>query len=135
MIVLLPPSETKRGGGDGPALTLDSLSSPALRPLRAELVDELVALAADPAASRTALGLSASQDSEIERNAALWTAPTMPALHRYTGVLYDALDVTSLRGASAGRATAWRPSAPGWPPPTRSPLVLPRRYRDIDRLR
>ncbi|SHU60545.1 Uncharacterised protein [Mycobacteroides abscessus subsp. abscessus] len=30
-------------------------------------------------------------------------SPTMPALHRYTGVLYDNLDVTSLRGASAAR--------------------------------
>ncbi|TRW82473.1 peroxide stress protein YaaA [Mycolicibacterium sp. 018/SC-01/001] len=104
MIVLLPPSETKRGGGDGPALSLDSLSFAQLRPVRAELVDELVALAADPVTSRTVLGLSPSQDSEIERNAALLTAPTMPALHRYTGVLYDALDVPSLRGAAAARA-------------------------------
>ncbi|MEW5809961.1 MAG: peroxide stress protein YaaA [Actinomycetota bacterium] len=105
MIVLLPPSETKHGGGDGPALTLDVLSSPTLRPMRAELADELVALAADTQRSRAALGLSAGQDSEIERNAALWSSPTMPALHRYTGVLYDALDVGSLRGVSAVRAT------------------------------
>jgi len=30
----------------------------------------------------------------------------MPALRRYTGVLYDALDAASLRGAAATRATA-----------------------------
>ncbi|GAA0902086.1 peroxide stress protein YaaA [Pseudonocardia zijingensis] len=72
--------------------------------MRKELVDELVELAADPAASRSALGLSAAQDAEIARNAALWTSPTMPALHRYTGVLYDALDAGSLRGAGAARA-------------------------------
>lgn len=48
----------------------------------------------------------ASQDAEIERNAALRTAPTLPALRRYTGVLYDALDVDSLRGAEAKRARA-----------------------------
>ncbi len=105
MIVLLPPSETKHGGGDGPALNFDSLSCPALRPVRAELADDLVGLAADPAKSRAALGLSASQDSEIARNAALFSAATMPALHRYTGVLYDALDAPSLRGAAAARAT------------------------------
>ena len=104
MIVLLPPSETKRDGGDGPALSLDTLSSPALRPLRAELVGELVALAADRDASRRALGVSARQDAEIDRNAALHTAPTMPAIDRYTGVLYDALDVGSLRGAAAARS-------------------------------
>lgn len=104
MIVLLPPSETKRTGGDGPALSIEALSSPALRPLRTELVDELVALAADRPASRRALGISAAQDAEIDRNAALRTAPTMPAIDRYTGVLYDALDVGSLRGATAARA-------------------------------
>jgi cytoplasmic iron level regulating protein YaaA (DUF328/UPF0246 family) len=104
VIVLLPPSETKRTGGDGPALTLDALSSPELNPVRAELIDDLAGLAADRDASRMALGLSAGQDAEIDRNAALRSAPTMPALHRYTGVLYDALDVDSLRGASAARA-------------------------------
>ncbi len=104
MIVLLPPSETKRDGGDGPPLSLDGLTSPELGPLRAALVDELVALAADRPAARRALGISASQDAEIDRNAALLTAPTMPAIERYTGVLYDALDVGSLRGAAAARA-------------------------------
>ena len=106
MIVLLPPSETKRVGGDGPALRLESLSSPELGSLRTELVDELVELAADRPACRRALGLSASQDAEIDRNAELRSAPTLPALSRYTGVLYDALDVGSLRGAAASRARA-----------------------------
>ena len=106
MIVLLPPSETKRAGGEGPPLRLDALGSPELGPLRAELVDELVALSADRPASRKALGISASQDGEIDRNAALRSAPTLPAITRYTGVLYDALDVESLRGATASRARA-----------------------------
>ncbi len=106
MIVLLPPSETKRVGGDGPPLRIEALGSPGLGPLRSTLVDELVALAADPPACRRALGISASQDAEIDRNAALRTAPTLPAIHRYTGVLYDALDVESLRGATASRARA-----------------------------
>ena len=30
----------------------------------------------------------------------------MPALHRYTGVLYDALDFASMRGVAAERAAA-----------------------------
>lgn len=106
VIVLLPPSETKRSGGDGPPLRVDGLSNPALGPLRRELVDELVALAAEPEACRAALGISASQDAEIDRNAALLSSPTLPAITRYTGVLYDALDVESLRGAAAARAHA-----------------------------
>ncbi|MGB0971944.1 MAG: peroxide stress protein YaaA [Mycobacterium sp.] len=104
MIVLLPPSETKRTGGDGPALQMGALTLPALRPLRTELVRELVDLASDREASRRALAISASQDAEIDRNAALRTAPTMPAIQRYTGVLYDALDIDSLPGAAAVRA-------------------------------
>ncbi len=106
MIVLLPPSETKRAGGDGPPLRLDTLSFPALNPLRATLVDELMALAADPPACRRALGISASQDHEIGRNLALSGSPTLPAIHRYTGVLYDALDIESLRGTALSRAHA-----------------------------
>ena len=106
MIVLLPPSETKRSGGDGPPLRLDRLSFPDLTRARTELTGEVVALAADVAACRKALGLTAKQDAEIERNATLMTTPTLPAIDRYTGVLYDALDVGSLRGASAARARA-----------------------------
>jgi cytoplasmic iron level regulating protein YaaA (DUF328/UPF0246 family) len=87
-------------------LRLDALSSPALGPLREELVDELTALAADRSACRRALSLSATQDAEIERNASLRNAGTLPAIDRYTGVLYDALDVASLSGAAARRARA-----------------------------
>jgi cytoplasmic iron level regulating protein YaaA (DUF328/UPF0246 family) len=104
VLVLLPPSETKIDGGDGPPLSLDALSHPELDPLRKELVDALVDLASDVGASRAALGISPKQDAEIARNATLWTSPTAPALLRYTGVLYDALDVRSLRGAAAVRA-------------------------------
>ncbi len=104
MIVLLPPSETKRVGGEGPPLHLEGLSCPALTPLRATLVNELVELASDETACARALGLSASQHAEIERNASLRSAPTMPAIERYTGVLYDALDVGSLKGAAVDRA-------------------------------
>ncbi|MGY1748619.1 peroxide stress protein YaaA [Modestobacter sp. SYSU DS0511] len=104
MLVLLPPSETKQPGGDGPPLDLAALTAPELTPVRAQLVDALTALAADVPAARAALGLSAKQDDEIARNAALRTSPTMPAIERYTGVLYDALDVRSLTRAQRARA-------------------------------
>lgn len=106
MIVLLPPSETKRIGGDGPPLRMQDLSFPALEPLRETLVNELVDLASDTPASRRALGISASQDAEIQRNAELRSSPTQPAISRYTGVLYEALDVESLHGPAAARARA-----------------------------
>ena len=104
MLVLLPPSETKHPGGDGAPLDLTALSAPELTPVRTELVETLVKLAGDVPASRAALGLSPTQDDEIARNAALWTSPTLPALARYTGVLYDALDVPSMTRAQRARA-------------------------------
>ena len=104
MLVLLPPSETKHPGGDGGPLDLAALSAPELTPVRTELVETLVKLADDLPAARTALGLSPKQDDEIERNAALWTSPTLPALQRYTGVLYDALSVATLTRSQRARA-------------------------------
>ncbi|MCO1576597.1 peroxide stress protein YaaA [Crossiella sp. SN42] len=106
MLVLLPPSETKAPGGDGPALAVDGLFAPELNPVREKLVDALVELSADVPASLAALGLSARQTGEVERNAELRRAPTLPALRRYTGVLYDALDVAAFTKAELARANA-----------------------------
>ena len=104
MLVLLPPSETKAPGGDGAPLDLAALTAPELTDVRTELVEAVVKLAADIPAARAALGLSPKQDDEIARNAALWAGPTMPAVLRYTGVLYDALDVRSMTRAQRARA-------------------------------
>lgn len=95
MLVLLPPSETKSDGGAGAPLDLGELSMPQLTPTRELLVQALVELAADSDASMHALGLGATQADEVERNAKLWVSPTRPALERYTGVLFDALDASS----------------------------------------
>jgi uncharacterized protein len=104
VLVLLPPSETKHPGGHGAPLDLAALTAPELTPLREQLVDAVESLSTDVPAARAALGLSAKQDDEIARNAALRTSPTMPAIERYTGVLYDALDVRSLTRAQRRRA-------------------------------
>jgi cytoplasmic iron level regulating protein YaaA (DUF328/UPF0246 family) len=104
VLVLLPPSETKADGGEGAPLDLTELTAPELTPVRAEILEALEKLSADVPAARTALGLSPKQDGEIARNAALWTSPTMPAVQRYTGVLYDALDVASMTRAQRARA-------------------------------
>jgi cytoplasmic iron level regulating protein YaaA (DUF328/UPF0246 family) len=104
VLVLLPPSETKSGGGSGAPLDLTALSHPELSAARAELVAAVVDLAADPAASRAALGLGAAGAAEVARNAALLTSPTTPALLRYTGVLYDALGAPGWTRAQRARA-------------------------------
>nr|WP_239523985.1 peroxide stress protein YaaA [Geodermatophilus normandii] len=101
---MLPPSETKSPDGDGAPLDLAALSIPELTPVRAQLVEALIRLAADPPAARAALCLSPAQDAELARNAALCASPTKPAVERYTGVLYDALAVRTLTRAQRARA-------------------------------
>lgn len=103
MLILLPPSETKRSGGAGAPLDLDALALPQLRAQRAAVVDALVALSADEDEAARVLKLSARQRGDIAHNARMRTAATMPAVDRYTGVLYDALDAATLDG----RARDW----------------------------
>ncbi|MET4639461.1 peroxide stress protein YaaA [Mycetocola sp. 2940] len=96
MLILLPPSETKRAGGTGRSLSLDQLRFPDLTDARRALTDDVVALSQDPDAAIAALKLGPKQHAEVETNRLLWTSPTLPALDRYTGVLFDALDAASL---------------------------------------
>lgn len=105
MLVLLPPSEGKADGGDGPPLDLAELSFPELTPVRARLVEAVQHLARhEPAALRRALGLTERQDGEVDRDAALTTSATLPALRRYTGVVYDNLGYDTLPAAARRRA-------------------------------
>ena len=107
MLVLLPPSESKADGGAGPPLALDRLSFPALTPVRARLVDALQQLARErPDELRAVLGLTARQAGEVAKDAALTTAPSAPALQRYTGVVYENLGYASLHGTARRRADA-----------------------------
>lgn len=81
-VVLLPPSEGKRAGGDKPHLI-------ELHPVTQELLGRIEA--SDPEK------LYSSRKKEAEElNANIRTAPTMPAIERYTGVVYDALDYATL---------------------------------------
>ncbi|TFB84091.1 peroxide stress protein YaaA [Cryobacterium algoricola] len=96
MLLLLPPSETKRTGGTGEPLDLNHLRYPSLNSQRRVLVRELRSLARNPEAMMAALKLGRTQAGEVAHNRALTTAPTMAALDRYTGVLYDALDAQTL---------------------------------------
>jgi cytoplasmic iron level regulating protein YaaA (DUF328/UPF0246 family) len=96
VLILLPPSETKRAGGTGRSLSLEELRFPQLTEARRQLTSDVVELAADPGASIAALKLGPKQHQEVEVNRLLWQSPTMPALDRYTGVLFEALDAGTL---------------------------------------
>lgn len=100
MLILLPPSETKRAGGRGKPLDTASLALPSLAPQREAVITALVTLSAHEEEAARVLKLGTTQRGEIAVNAALREAPTMPAVDRYTGVLYDALDAASLDAAA-----------------------------------
>jgi len=92
MRIVLPPSETKRdGGAEGSALALESLSFPALTTQRTAAIAALTRVSRNVSASTAALGLGPTQRFEIDRNRAIRTAVTMPAIDRYTGVLFEGL--------------------------------------------
>jgi cytoplasmic iron level regulating protein YaaA (DUF328/UPF0246 family) len=106
VLILLPPSETKVGGGAGRPLDFAALSFATLNPTRERLATALVSACVDEAGARSALGLSAGQMEEITRNRSLFEAATRPALERYTGVLYEALDIASMTRAQRAKANA-----------------------------
>ena len=106
MLLLLPPSETKRDGGvEGSSLDLWQLGYWALTPQRKTAVAALARLSRSAPKSAEALGLGKTQGFEVDRNRALMTSPLLPAIDRYTGVVYDALAAESLD--SAARAFAY----------------------------
>jgi len=107
VLILLPPSEGKTAPRRGNSLDLDRLSFPALTDARREMLDALVRTSAEHPDALRVLGLTGGQAGEVPRNAALHTARTARADKVYSGVLYEALDVSSLDASARGRATRW----------------------------
>ena len=97
-MILLPPSEGKATGGKGPPWESVDQSFPALADPRREVVHALVeAMGGSSEARSKLLGVKATKAEEATAvNLDVATAPTMPAIDRYTGVLYDALNYPSL---------------------------------------
>ena len=74
-----------------------------LREPRRRVREALEAVSVHEAASTKALKLGKKNQDERLRNLELDTSGAMPAIERYTGVLYDALDADSL----GAEARAW----------------------------
>ncbi|GAB2973386.1 YaaA family protein [Frigoribacterium salinisoli] len=97
MLFLLPPSESKLGGGSvGSRLDLGALGWHELDGTRREALVDLDALSSDRDASLAALKLGPRSADEVERNVLVRTSPTLRALERYTGVLYDPVGARDL---------------------------------------
>ena len=95
MLLLLPPSETKRIGGSNLTIEQVHLSYGQLNEARDLVLEDLLKLCKKKDLAAKVLKLSKKQLGEIDFNLAIKTAPTMPAYQRYEGTLYKAIDVES----------------------------------------
>lgn len=104
-LILIPPSEGKAPGGTGPAwesgtmaVDLDDRRRQVMAALRS-------AMRRNEAERRKLLGVKgAALAAATDANRHVGDSPTMPAAERFTGVLYDALDLASLPAAARRRA-------------------------------
>ncbi len=104
MLILLPPSETKRPGGVGLSIDKACIIWAALDPTRDILISELRKLCESPEVAAKVLKLGKKSQSDIQSNLSLMTSGTMPALERYTGVVFDAIGYDSLSPEALKRA-------------------------------
>jgi len=104
LLVLLPPSETKCPGGVGVSIDKAAIIWAALDPARDIVIEALVKLCQDDEMAAKALKLGKMNKKDIHANLEIMTSATMPALARYTGVLYDALGYDALSTMARERA-------------------------------
>jgi cytoplasmic iron level regulating protein YaaA (DUF328/UPF0246 family) len=93
MLFLLPPSECKVEGGS--PLTLDqvALTFGGMQPARDLVLQKLVEY------SKTTAAKTKMRAEHLQQNLEVLTSPTMPAIDRYSGTLYDALQGRGLKGS------------------------------------
>ena len=103
--ILLPPSEGKAEGGDGaPWAPQDGRFGELLGAQRSALVAALSALGGG---GEQLLGVGGKHLVRAQSaNTSLLGAPTLPARRRYTGVVWDHLDLASLPPGARTRASA-----------------------------
>ena len=103
MRILLPPSETKRLGGRHSFSQAELFRAQQCGATRDEVRAALERVSGDEKGATKALKLGVKNRDERLRNLELDTSGAMPAIERYTGVLFDAVAVAELPEA----ARAW----------------------------
>ncbi len=106
-VILLPPSEGKAEGGRARGRRKAPRSFPPLTAARAEVAQALATAMDDEAGAGALLGVKGEAlAAAIEANRTLGSGHVLPAIERYTGVLYDNLDAASLDADARARLEA-----------------------------
>jgi hypothetical protein len=104
LVILLPPSEGKAPGGDGPAWSVGAGEFGVLARERTRVVN---ALRRHRGGTAKILGASGPLLRHArDANRTLVGAPTLPAWQRFSGVVWEHLDPASLAAAARRRARA-----------------------------
>src|SRR4051794_5801101 len=105
MLIVLPPSETKRPPPDhGPGVDLAALSFPELTPTRAFIAERLIETSSGLDAFRR-LMVGPALAADVARNVHLFDVPVQPVLDVYSGPLFGGLEPGALSPAARARAT------------------------------
>ncbi len=103
-VILLPPSEGKAEGGDGPPLAWAEGRFGALADDRRTVRDAVQqALRRRDDAERLLGVKGAHLDRALDEWAGIDTAPTVPAARRYSGVVWGAVDIAGMDAATRRR--------------------------------
>tara|TARA_B110000438_G_C15778658_1_gene635270 strand:+ start:816 stop:1610 length:795 start_codon:yes stop_codon:yes gene_type:complete len=97
-LILLPPSEGKSSGGNTPTWSKSEQSFPELESARKKVIKALKTAMKLAVEDRSKLlGVGESKTNEATKtNLLVDKGMTLPAIERYTGVLYDALEYGTL---------------------------------------
>ena len=101
MRILLPPSEAKLPGGEGPPIVF---GRDRLGVARRRAATALSRFARTPSAADALELPPRTAALELAADRVVRTSPTMPALRRYRGIVYDGLSADTLVATARGRA-------------------------------